>query len=155
MWFFFFFYYLIADQSSRWAPIRLKAKIAFTAFCQRLLITYRFSFLLSNSRSSCFTSLLSHWWLRHCVADILNSFLFISRFLINPLASSEILSKLSSSKSNSAIVTLAMVCTSVSPMNGDRPDNLGVSVVDRLEGGHSTCTCVMCVFGGWGDGDRI
>lgn len=40
------------------------------------------------------------------------------------LASSEISLKASSSKSYLATVTLAMVSMSVSPMNGDRPDNL-------------------------------
>lgn len=40
------------------------------------------------------------------------------------LASVEISLNASSSKSYCAMVTLAMVCTSVSPMNGDNPDNL-------------------------------
>lgn len=47
-----------------------------------------------------------------------------SSFLIKSLASSEISLNASSSKSYLAIVTLAIVSTSVSPMNGDKPDNL-------------------------------
>ncbi len=39
-------------------------------------------------------------------------------------ASSEMSLKASSSKSHCAIVTLASVSGSVSPRNGDRPDNL-------------------------------
>ena len=46
------------------------------------------------------------------------------RHLIKSLASSDMSENASWSKSYLAIVTLAIVSTSVSPMNGDNPDNL-------------------------------
>lgn len=48
----------------------------------------------------------------------------IRRWSMKCLASSDISSKLSSSKSNSPCVTFDKVSTSESPMNGDNPDNL-------------------------------
>lgn len=52
--------------------------------------------------------------------------LFISNLEINSLASSEMTSKLSSSKSHSAAVTLAKVSLLSSPSNGDRPLSLRI-----------------------------
>lgn len=49
---------------------------------------------------------------------------FTRSFLIKSLASSEMSSKASSSKSYWAMVTLAIVSTSVSPMKGDKPESL-------------------------------
>lgn len=48
----------------------------------------------------------------------------MSSLEMKSLASAETSLKASSSKSYLAIVTLAIVSTSVSPMNGDKPDNL-------------------------------
>lgn len=48
----------------------------------------------------------------------------IKRLRMKSLASSDIPANASSSKSYFAIVTFAMVSTSVSPMKGDSPDNL-------------------------------
>lgn len=50
---------------------------------------------------------------------------FFSKLLIKSLASSEISSKASSSKSQVAEVTLAKVSLSLSPMKGDSPLTLG------------------------------
>ena len=51
---------------------------------------------------------------------------FISNLEMNSLASSEMTSKLSSSKSHSAAVTLAKVSLLSSPSNGDRPLSLRI-----------------------------
>lgn len=49
--------------------------------------------------------------------------------LIKFLASGEITSNASSSKSNAPLVTLDIVCKSLSPMKGLRPDKLRTTVV--------------------------
>lgn len=48
----------------------------------------------------------------------------ISNLEIKSLAVSDMLSKISSSKSYSAFVTFPIVSKSESPMKGDKPDNL-------------------------------
>lgn len=50
------------------------------------------------------------------------------------LASSDMASKASSSKSNSARVMLAKVSASLSPMKGESPDSLGEEMVLLLMG---------------------
>lgn len=54
------------------------------------------------------------------------SFLLTNNALIKSLAFCEMASNASSSKSNSAFVMLVNVSASLSPMNGDNPDNLRV-----------------------------
>ena len=48
------------------------------------------------------------------------------------LASAEISLKASSSKSYCAMVTFAIVCTSVSPIKGDNPDNLRILAEKKI-----------------------
>lgn len=56
---------------------------------------------------------------------------FFSRLLMKSLASSEISSKASSSKSHVAEVTLARVSLSLSPIKGESPLTLGIEETER------------------------
>lgn len=59
------------------------------------------------------------------VAEGTHSFLWMSSEVMKSLASSDMEVNASSSKSNSARVMLAKVSASLSPIKGERPDNLG------------------------------
>ena len=71
-----------------------------------------------------FTSWDNHWCPKHC-STLMRFLMSLTRRLeMKSLASSEISSKVSSSKSHCAMVTLTNVSASESPRNGDRPERL-------------------------------
>ncbi len=73
----------------------------------------------SRTRQHLVFQVFSEWKLWHCEGTHFMS--FFSRLLIKSLASSEISSNASSSKSHVAEVTLDSVSISLSPMKGDKP----------------------------------
>uniref|UniRef100_A0A6B0U9V5 Secreted protein n=1 Tax=Ixodes ricinus TaxID=34613 RepID=A0A6B0U9V5_IXORI len=86
-------------------------------------MTKRFSFFLSSCWLSALLSFRSHMWLRHSEAVGRSSFSLTRSTAMKSFASSEIFSKLSSSKSYSALVTLAMVSSSLLPIKGESPES--------------------------------
>lgn len=68
---------------------------------------------------------------------------FFSRLLMKSLASSEISSKASSSKSHVAEVTLARVSLSLSPIKGESPLTLGIEETER----HQTNSVNLQIIG--------
>ena len=110
--------------SDRFAPIRLSAMMAVTAFCHLLLTTYFFSFVLLSLVVLPFLAgvLASHLCCKHSLGFNRRFGSLMSSFEIKSLASDEMGSKASSSKSYMALVTFVMVSKSVLPRKGDKPE---------------------------------